>query len=64
MSVKEKLISEIGSLPDDASYDDVIYHIQFIRKLEVAIAQSDADDVMSQEDFEKELFGEELGKDE
>ena len=51
MTPKEKVIALITSLPDDTSIDYIIAHLRFFQKIERGIAQADAGDVMSHEEF-------------
>ena len=55
MTTKEKAISVINSLSDDATLDDVIDRLYLLRKIELGIAQADAGDVMEHDDFMAEL---------
>ncbi|WP_182870320.1 hypothetical protein [Stieleria mannarensis] len=58
MTNKDKAISVIQSLDDDVSLDDVIDRLYLLRKIELGIAQADADDVMEHDDFMNELESE------
>ena len=55
MTTKEKAISAINSLSDDATLDDVIDRLYLLRKIELGIAQADAGDVTEHEEFVAEL---------
>jgi hypothetical protein len=55
MTTKEKAISVINSLSDDATLDDVIDRLYLLRKIELGIAQADAGDVMDHDEFMAEL---------
>jgi hypothetical protein len=55
MTTKEKAISLIQSLGDDISLDDVIERLYLLRKIELGIAQADAEDVLEHETFMQEL---------
>ena len=55
MTTKEKVLSVISSLSDDATLDDVIDRLYLLRKIELRIAQADAGDVMEHEEFIAEL---------
>jgi predicted transcriptional regulator len=59
MTTKEKAISVVNSLNDDATLDDVIDRLYLLRKIELGIAQADAGDVMDHEEFMAELEREE-----
>ncbi len=58
MTTKEKAISLIQKLSDDVSLDDVIDRLYLLRKVEIGIAQADADDVMEHDEFMDELEAE------
>ncbi len=58
MTSKEKAISLIRSLEDEASLDEVIDRLYLLRKIELGIAQADAGDVMEHEAFMEELEAE------
>lgn len=58
MTTKEKAISLIQSLDDDISLDDVIDRLYLLRKIEIGLAQADAEDVMEHDAFMQELESE------
>lgn len=58
MTTKEKAISLIQALDDDVSIDDVIDRLYLLRKIELGIAQADAEDVMEHDTFMDELEAE------
>ena len=60
MTTKEKVISVINSLSDDATLDDVIDRLYLLRKIELGIAQADAGDVMEHEEFMAEIDREDV----
>lgn len=55
MISKDKAISVIRSLDDDATLDDVLDRLYLLRKVEMGISQADAGDVMEHEQFMAEL---------
>lgn len=55
MTTKDKILRVIQSLDDNASVDDVIDRLYLLRKVELGIAQADADDVIEHEQFMEEL---------
>ena len=55
MTTKEKAISIIQTLSDDASLDDVIDRLYLLRKIELGIVQADTGDVMEHDAFMDEL---------
>ncbi len=58
MTTKEKAISLIQTLDDDVTLDDVIDRLYLLRKIELGIAQADAEDVMEHDEFMDELEAE------
>jgi hypothetical protein len=58
MTTKEKAISLIQSLDDDISLDGVIDRLYLLRKIEIGLAQADAEDVMEHDAFMQELESE------
>ena len=55
MTTKEKAISVINALDDNASLDEMIERLYLLRKIERGIAHADAGDVMEHEEFMAEL---------
>ena len=55
MISKDKAISVIRSLDDDATLDDVLDRLYLLRKVELGISQADAGDVMEHEQFMADL---------
>ena len=55
MTIKERILAAIERMPDDVSYEDAIDTLYLLRKLDAAIAQADAGDVMDHEEFMAEL---------
>ena len=55
MTSKQTAISVINALSDDVTLDEVIDRLYLVRKIELGLAQADADDVMEHEDFMAEL---------
>ena len=60
MTSKEKVLSVVNSLDDDASLDDVIERLYLLRKIELGIAQADDGDVMEHDQFMAELDREDV----
>jgi hypothetical protein len=58
MTSKEKAIGAIQALNDDVSLDEVIDRLYLLRKIELGIAQAEADDVVEHEAFMDELEAE------
>lgn len=59
MTTKDRILAAIQRMPDDVSYEDAIDTLYLLRKLDAAIAQADAGDVMDHEEFMAELENEE-----
>ena len=60
MTSKEKVLTVVKSLDDDASLDDVIERLYLLRKIELGIAQADDGDVMEHDQFMGELDREDV----
>jgi len=54
MITKEKLQEHISKFPDEINIDDLIDRLVFIDKLEKRIQASDNNEVISEEELEKE----------
>ena len=55
MTTKQKILSVIESLDDDASIDQAIDRLYLLQKIEIGIQQADAGDVMDHDEFMQEL---------
>jgi predicted transcriptional regulator len=55
MSVKEGVLSALDSLPDNATFDEAIYHLYIHRKIEIGLAQAERGALISDEDLAKQL---------
>ncbi len=55
MTTREKVLSVINSLDENATLDEVIDRLYLVRKIELGIAQADAGDVMEHDEFMAEL---------
>jgi hypothetical protein len=55
MTTKEKVLSVINSLDENATLDEVIDRLYLLRKIELGIAQADAGDVIEHDAFMSEL---------
>ena len=60
MTSKEKVLTVVNTLDDDASLDDVIERLYLLRKIELGIAQADDGDVMQHDQFMAELDREDV----
>jgi predicted transcriptional regulator len=54
-SIKEKMVEIIKNQPDDSSYDEIIRELSFNRMIEKGLQDSDAGNVMSNEDMKKRI---------
>jgi hypothetical protein len=59
MTIKEKMLTVIQSLDDDASIDQAIDRLYLLRKIEIGLQQADAKEVLDSDDFFKQLEDEE-----
>ncbi len=55
MTTKEKVLSVINSLDENATLDEVIDRLYLLRKIELGIAQADAGDVIEHDAFMSQL---------
>ncbi|TVQ22604.1 MAG: hypothetical protein EA382_11745 [Spirochaetaceae bacterium] len=54
-SLKEKMVSSIQELPDDATIDDAMEKLYLLYKIEKGIEQADAGLVVSHEEVRRRL---------
>ncbi|HEX5470256.1 MAG TPA: hypothetical protein VFW73_00125 [Lacipirellulaceae bacterium] len=59
MTTKEKILSVIECLDDDASIDQAIDRLYLLRKVERGLQQADSEDVLDHDEFMKQLANEE-----
>ena len=59
MTSKDRILEVITHLPDDVSIDQAVERLYLLKKIEEGLRQADAGDVMSHEDFEREILGSE-----
>jgi predicted transcriptional regulator len=52
-AVKEEAIKLISNLPDDSSWDDIIYEMYVKKKIEIGLKAADEGDVISHEEVKK-----------
>ncbi len=55
MTRKEKILRMIQKLPDDVSFDKVIYNLDLMKAVEISVAQIARGEYITHEDLEKEL---------
>jgi hypothetical protein len=60
MTTKEKMLSIISSLEDDASIDQAIYRLNLLRKIEIGQQQIEAGQFMEHEKFMDQLENENI----
>ena len=54
-AVKEEAAKLVEALPEDATWDDLMYEIYVRQAIDSGLADSDADDVTSIEDVRREF---------
>ena len=59
MGNKEKILSVIRSLPEEASIDEAMDRLYLLWKVETGIQQADAGDVTDHDEFMREVLDEE-----
>jgi len=52
---KADILASLQKLPEDATIDDAMESLYILGKLEAGLAASEADDVVSQDDIEREM---------
>jgi hypothetical protein len=55
VTTKEKAITVISSLDDNATLDEMIDRLYLLRKIELGIVQANDDDVMEHDEFMDKL---------
>ena len=50
---KEAVLELVGSLPDDASIEEIQYHLYVLQKIRKGLKDDDEDRVISQSEMEK-----------
>ncbi|PKL79627.1 MAG: hypothetical protein CVV25_07095 [Ignavibacteriae bacterium HGW-Ignavibacteriae-4] len=55
MITKESLINQLDLLPDSFTIDELIDRLILIEKIEIGLKQSEADDVISEEELNAEI---------
>jgi hypothetical protein len=58
MTNKEKIQRMLEKLPDDVSYDRMIYHLEVMRQLEESIEQAERGEVIDHDQLFEELLAE------
>ena len=54
-TAKEEVRKLLDSIPDDASYEDIQYHIYVREKIEHAMKQADEGQLLSEEEVDRRL---------
>jgi hypothetical protein len=57
-SIKQRIIELVQRLPDDIDFDRAIEGIHLLRRIEVGLRESDANDGTEHEEFMQELLAE------
>lgn len=55
LTAKEDALRIVGQLPDEATLEDIQYHLYVLQKVENARQAIDRGDVLSQEEVERRL---------
>ncbi len=55
MTVKQKVIKAVQSLPDDASYEDAMERLVFLAKIEKGVRQADSRQTVSHEKVRQKM---------
>ena len=55
MTRKEQILRMIAKLPDDVSFDKVIYHLDVLKSVEISLEQIARGEVITHEELEKKL---------
>jgi predicted transcriptional regulator len=58
MTTKERILDVIQRLPDETSFDQAIYELQLIRRIERGAQEAERGDLISHEEVVR-MFGEE-----
>ena len=53
---KQLALKALGSLPDDATLEDAIERLCFLAKVEEGLRQSDAGELVTQEEIKKQFL--------
>jgi hypothetical protein len=62
MTRKQQILRMIGNLPDDVSYDRVMYHLTVMKKIEIGTEQVERGQVVEHEEVFQRLLGDEKKK--
>jgi predicted transcriptional regulator len=57
MTSKDRILEVISQLPDDVSIDQAIDRLYLLEKVEQGLRQADEGDVISHEQFEGQILG-------
>ncbi|MGH9366990.1 MAG: hypothetical protein ACRD3M_04870 [Thermoanaerobaculia bacterium] len=55
MSAKEEVLELVKKLPDNASLEDIQYHLYIRQKVEKGLREAEAGKTLSQEEIERRL---------
>lgn len=54
-TAKEEVIDMLRHLPDDLTYEDIIYHVYVLEQIKSGLHSADTEPTISQEELEAEL---------
>lgn len=55
MTIKQKVVQAVKSLPDDASYEDAMERLLFLAKIEKGLQQADAGQTITHEKVKQKM---------
>jgi len=55
MLTKEKVRAHLKDMPEEFTFDELINHLELMEKIEVALAESERGDVISNEEMKAEI---------
>jgi hypothetical protein len=55
--VKEKVLRMVERLPEDVTYDRVLYHVEVMKAIEISLEQAERGEVIPHEQVFAELLG-------
>ncbi len=58
MTTKQKILRMIEKLPENVSYDRVLYHVHTMKKIEIGLQQAERGEVIDHDELFAELLGE------
>jgi hypothetical protein len=58
MTPKQRVLTFVEKLPDDVTYERIIYHVDVMRAIEEALAESERGEGIEHEEFFRQLLEE------